>query len=372
MKVLISQELLAGTLSAVNKAVSTRTVNPLLTHVKLVAEADNLTVTGTDGEFTVRRNVAISRAEPGRILAPADLLFRLVSKLPKKDITLALSENQLNVAVGRSTYDLTVMWDDTYPELPDYQEHRLITLPCAMLKHALAQTSFAAVKDSATGAVHYTNSVFFSFKENRLDIVATDGHRLALKRNDGLGVGDVERDLLLPVRVAEELERMLPDDEDSAVEIYHYSNQAFFRFGNNLLVSALLDVKFPPYERVIPKDIASKVHVDREGIMDALGRVLLVCKQKDQNPVGYLETAGETVTLRSDGGEYGKGQEELEAEVGGEDIKIAINPQYLIDVLKVLGGEQVTLNWTSEVSPVMLTSPRDPAFTYIVMPIRMD
>jgi len=372
MKVVINQELLASTLSAVNKAVSTRSVNPLLTHVKLVAEPDNLTVTGTDGEFTVRRNVAISGAEAGRTLAPAKLLFELVNRLPKKDITLELTDNQMNVSVGRSSYDLTVMWDDSYPELPDYQEHRLITLPCGMLKHALMQTSFAAVRDSATGAVHYTNSVFFSFKENRLDIVATDGHRLALKRNDGLGANEIERDLLLPVRVAEELERMMPDDEESTVEVFHYSNQAFFRFGNQLLVSSLLDVKFPPYERVIPKDISSKVHVGREELADALGRVLLVCKQKDQNPVGYLETQGEVVTLTSDGGEYGKGKEELPAEVNGGDIKIAINPRYIIDTLKVMAGEQITLNWTSEVSPVMITSPRDPAFTYIVMPIRMD
>ena len=372
MKVVINQELLASTLAAVNKAVSTRSVNPLLTHVKLVAEEDNLTVTGTDGEFTVRRNVAIEGAEPGRILAPADLFFKLVNRLPKKDITLNLEENQLNITVGRSKYDLTVMWDDTYPELPDYHEHRLITLSCGMLKRALEQTSFAAVKESSTGAVHYTNSVFFSFKEGRLDIVATDGHRLSLKRNDGLSVGDVECDLLLPVRVAEELERMLPDDDEAAIEVYHFSNQAFFKFGSQLLVSALLDVKFPPYERVIPKDIESKVHVERVELIEALARVLLVCKQKDQNPVGYLETMGELVTIKSDGGEYGKGQEELAAEVNGGDIKIAINPQYIIDVLKVLGGEQVTLNWTSEVSPVMITSPRDPEFTYIVMPIRMD
>ena len=372
MNLVIRQELLASTLSAVNKAVSTRTVNPLLNQVKMVVEPDALTLTGTDGEFTVRRTIAIEGAEAGRTLAPARLLLDLVNRLPKKEITLELTDNQLHITVGRSTYDLTVMWDDTYPELPDYHEHKLISLPCAVLKRALEQTCFAAVKESATGAVHYTNSAFFSFKEGRLDIVATDGHRLALKRNEGLSIGDVERDLLLPVRVAEELERMLPEDEDAAAEVYHFSNQVFFSFGSQLVASALLDVKFPPYERVIPKDINSKVHVAREEFLEALSRVLLVCRQKDQNPVAYLETQGETMTLTSDGGEYGKGQEELTAELAGGDIKIAINPQYIIDTLKVLGGDQVTINWTSEVNPVMVTSPRDPDFTYIVMPIRMD
>ncbi len=372
MKLNISQELLAGSLSIVNKAVATRSVNPLLNQVKIVATADSMTLTGTDGEFTIRRHVAISGADEGRVLAPAKLMLDLVSRLPKKEITLESQENQLHISVDRSEYDLPILLDDTYPELPDYHEHRLITLPCAMLKHALTQTCFSAVRESSTGAVHYTNSAFFSFKEGRLDIVATDGHRLALKRSDGLNVGDVERDLLLPVRVAEELEKMLPDDEDAAVEVFHYSNQVFFSFGNQLVASALLDVKFPPYERVIPSDINSKVHAGREEMINALSRVLLVCRQKEQNPVANLETKESTVTLTSDGGEYGKGMEELAAEVNGEDIRIAINPQYIIDVLKVLGGEQVTINWTSEISPVMITSPRDPDFTYIVMPIRMD
>lgn len=372
MRLVISQELLSAVLSSVGKAVATRNINPVLNHVRLVVAPDSLTLTATDGDFTIRRAVAISGADAGRALAPARLLSDLVNRLPKKEIELKLTGNQLHIAVGRSAYDLTVMSDENFPELPDFTSHRVLALPCSLLKRALTQTAFAAIKESSTGAVHYTNGVLFSFKHGRLDIVATDGHRLALKSSDGLSLGDFEKDLLLPAKAAEELERMLPDDEDNAVELYHLSNQVFFRFDNLLLASALLDVKFPDYERVIPKDVESKVHVGREELLEALARVLLVCRQKDQNPVAHLETNGETLKLTSDGGEIGKGEEELGAEVAGGDIKIALNPQYMIDAFKTLGGEQITLNWNNEYSPVKITSPRDPDYTYIVMPIRMD
>jgi len=372
MRLVISQELLSAVLSSVGKAVATRNINPVLNHVRLVVEADSLTVTATDGDFTIRRAVAIAGATAGRTLAPARLLSDLVNRLPKKEIELALHGNQLHISVGRSTYDLTVMGDENFPELPDFSGHRLLAVPASLLKRALSQTVFSAIKDSSTGAVHYTNGVLFSFKHGRLDIVATDGHRLALKSNDGLSLGDFEKDLLLPARAADELERMLPDDEDSAAELFHMSNQVFFRFSNLLVATALLDVKFPDYERVIPKDVESKVHVGREELTDALGRVLLVCRQKDQNPVAHLETSGDTLKITSDGGEIGKGEEEVGAEVAGGDIKIALNPAYLIDAFKTLGGEQVTVNWNNEFSPVKITSPRDPDYTYIVMPIRMD
>lgn len=376
MRVVISQELLASALGIAGKAVSARTVNPVLGHVRMVADNGQLTFTGTDGDFWIRRSISIPEMSPGRVLVPAALFQALVSRLPKKEITLEQSGSQLNLSVARSAYDLTVMGDENFPELPDYSGSRLCSLPASVLKRSLLQTTFSAVKESSTGGVHYTNGVLFSFKGGRLDIVATDGHRLALKRNSGLsGIDAPDRDLLLPARVADELEKMLPDDDDAAVELFHHGNQVFFSFGAQLVASALLDVRFPDYERVIPKEIEARVHTSREELSDALGRVLLVCRQKDQNPVARLQASGETLSASSEAGEIGKGVEELACEIAGGDgseVKVALNPQYLIEALKVLSGEQVTLNWISEIQPVMLTSSREPDFTYIVMPIRMD
>lgn len=376
MRVVISQELLAGALAIAGKAVSARTVNPVLGHIRVVAEDGHLTFTGTDGDFWIRRAIAVPDATPGRVLVPASLFQALVSRLPKKPITLEVESGQLNLTVARSTYDITVMGDENFPELPDFSGSKLCTLPASVLKRSLLQTVFSAVKESSTGGVHYTNGVLFSFKSGRLDIVATDGHRLALRRNSGLsGIDTPDRDLLLPARVADELEKMLPDDDDAAVELYHHGNQVFFSFGAQLVASALLDVRFPDYERVIPKEIEAKVHAGREELSDALARVLLVCRQKDQNPVARVSATGETLTASSEAGEIGKGTEEMACEVAGPDgteVKVALNPQYLIEALKVLAGEQITLNWISEIQPVMLTSSREPDFTYIVMPIRMD
>ncbi len=411
----ISQELLAAALDVVGKAVSPRSINPVLGYVRIVAEGGQLTLTATDGDFTLQRTVALqgelamttgdgAGATGLRCLAPARLLHDLIARLPKRELTLQLENNVLHLVSGRSKYDLTTLGDENFPELPDFTEHRLATLSCAVLKRALQQTVFSAVKESSTGGVHYTNGVLFSFKgpqagapggTSRLDIVATDGHRLALKRSDGVNLGAAglgpassktkrgeagigsEIGLLIPARAADELQRLLPPDEDAVVELYHHGNQVFFRFAGLLLASSLLDVKFPDYERVIPKDIDSRVHCGREELTDALGRVLLVCRQKDQNPVARMETArwqtGDfTLGIFTDAGEIGKGSEELAVEIAGPNIRVAVNPGYLIAALKTLGGEQVTLNWISEVNPVMLTSPRDPDFTYIVMPIRSD
>jgi DNA polymerase-3 subunit beta len=371
MRVVISQELLSTVLSTVSKAVS-RSINPVLNHVHVVVSEDSIQMTATDGEFTIRRTVAVSGAVPGSFLAPADLLSKLVGKLPKKDVTLTVENNQLNVNVGRSSYDLTIMVDDNFPSLAEYGNSLLTSIPASLLKHALQQTTFSAVKDSSTGAVHYTNGVFFVFRGARLDIVATDGHRLALKRNEGLQGQELEQNLLLPARVADELEKMLPDDEDSAVAIYNPGNQVAFSFGSQLVVCSLLDVKFPDYERVIPKDITTRVFLEKTELSEALQRVQLVCRTRDQNPVAHIESSEDKIDIRSDAGEVGKGVEELAAQIEGGEIRIALNPEYIIQVLRNLPGDQVVLNWINEVNPVLVSSPRDPDYLYIVMPIRMD
>lgn len=382
MKVAISQELLSSTLSTVIKAVAARSINPVLGHVRIVADADSLTLTATDGEFTIRRRAAVSGSTPGSTLAPARLLSDLVARLPKQEITLSVEGSTLNISTGRSHYDLACLGDENFPELPEFNKAGSRHLPpiaisCALLKRAILQTAFAGVKESSTGLVHYTNGLFLAFKSGRLDVVATDGHRLALRRNDGLGgAGSTEADLLLPIRVAEELERMLPDAEDTACELFHLGSQAVFRFGSLLVLTALLDVKFPPYESVIPREIESRAHLRKDELSDALGRVELLNRQKDQNPIAMLQTdeklVGSTMRISSEAGEVGKGSEEIGCELSGPDVKVRVNPRYLTEALKAVGGEQVTLNWVSQVNPIMLTSPREPDWIYIVMPIRMD
>ena len=371
MRVVISQELLSAVLSTVSKAV-TRSINPVLNHVKVVVTGDSIEMMATDGEFSIRRTIAINGAEEGSFLAPAELFGSLVNKLPRKDITLVTEGNQLNVSSGKSSYDLTILTDENFPGLADHEGSLLTSIPSSILKKALEQTTFSAVKDSSTGAVHYTNGVFFVFRGARLDIVATDGHRLALKRNEGLQGDGLEQNLLLPARVADELQKMLPDDDEATVAIYNPGNQVFFSFGSQLVVCSLLDVKFPDYERVIPKDIETRVFLDKVELNEAMQRVQLVCKTRDQNPVAHLEGAGDKVEIRSDAGELGKGVEELSAEIQGNDIRIALNPDYILQVLKTIDGEQVVLSWINEVNPILVGSPRDPDYIYIVMPIRMD
>lgn len=479
-------------LSACTKATSTRSVNPLLTQLELRAEKGWLTVTGTDGELTVRQSAECHCRRPFTVLAPARLMHQTVKQLmggrsKKAKAQPAILELQqtgkklaLTVTVGGRSLELTAMQEECYPDLPDgvhclpgraYLDAPIpeLKLPAAAVKHALGMVTWAGVQDSSTGAVHYTNGMLLQEYGNALHLVATDGHRLAYQQLPGLGgqdeiteaqisryiagerkglaekhseaVADLdrlvnmtlkqwivqaprdchqrgfqraietaqdyvltyekllaeagdrdkarqtlallsERGWLLPIRSAEALARMLPKDDEAVFSLYLVNGTMLFHWDETTVATSLLDVKFPPYRRIFPKDWFSKVHVGTEQLADCLCAAHLVAGQRDQNPVVYLksETTSEPgdlapdnkLLITADGGEHGQYSERIPAEIDGRDINIAVDPRYILDVLKACDGEQVTITWTSEVSPVMITAPGAPDFIYITMPIRMD
>ena len=244
----------------------------------------------------------------------------------------------------------------------------------SMLARDFTPDRISAAKDIGGTTSHYTHGVLLNFHEDSLDIVATDGHRLAMEKMDNPSPEVKDRSLLIPTTIVGELSRALTTEEDKPVEIYYLSNQVFFRFGNSTFGGSLFDIRYPDYNKVVPKDSKSIANVNRVALREALQRVLIVFKVKEQNPVVRLETQGDSLIISSESQEVGKGVEEMPFTKGAPfaDMRIALNPGYLVDVLSAVDADTVDLNWTSEVNPLKVEVPDKPGFVYIVMPIRMD
>lgn len=374
MKLTISQEKLSQALNLVSKAVSSRTLNLVLAHIRFQVTKKSLTLTGSDGDFTIEHTIDTEGEREGALLVPARLFVDLITRLPKKDMTLERQDGMLKIISGYSDYSINILPDENFPSLPLFEEGKLAQLPAGLLRSALGRTTFSALKDPSGTTSHYTHGVLLNFHEDNLDIVATDGHRLALERLDNPAPEIKDRSLLVPTTITEELRRALPDAEDKTVEIYFLSNQVFFKFDSSVFGGSLFDIKYPDYLKVVPKETKSIANVNRVALREALQRVLIVFKVKEQNPVVRLETTGDSLVISSESQDVGKGVEEMPFTKGSPfaDMRIALNPAYLADVLSVVDADTVDLHWTSEVNPLKLELPEKPGYTYIVMPIRMD
>lgn len=405
----------AGALAAAFKAVKpglcpeSRAVNPVLTYCRLRMADGAASLEATDGGFTIQVPVAGDCDGELDILLPGKLTREALLAIPADALAcLTVRSNGKEAACrvegGGRSFTLGALWPENYPENGAAGE-LVMRLPVPVLRNALELTCFAAIKEGGTGGIHYTNGVFLACRAGECDVVATDGHRLSLVELRGIadtgfdfeslqsakrGEERPNKGLLVPARVACDLLKALPacDDPGFEVEVCSLKNTATFSlapgsfskgkreysFTGFTLTTRLLDVKFPDYLRVMPArdSIAAKVHCFRAQLVGALKAGLPLTRAKDQNPVVRLAWTDERLTLKSDGGSLGESETSIPcvASAAGE---IAVNPQYLIDVLTAgPAGEQVTLSWVDAVNPVMVGLAIQPDFRYIVMPIRLD
>lgn len=374
MKFRINQAIFDAALATVGRAISSRIINPILSNVKFEVKAGQLDLSASDGDLTIKVALFPEVIAEGAGLVPGQFIINLVGRLSGttgEEVVIEKTNGRLNISAAEAFYTINILDVDTFPELPEFLSHKLISLPSRALKDALNKTTFAAIKDGSERGAHYTNGILFAFRDSYLDVVSTDGHRLALKKVTWTTPEKINLDLLVPQKTAEEVRRILTMEEDKAASVFHFSNQIIFMFDNVVVASNLLDLKFPDYNRVVPKEINSKVEVARGPLRDALQRELILARTKEHNPVTRMETTGNKMAISSNVVELGSGNEGLSVSPGDKDIVIAFNPEYLVDMLGVLDSDSVVVNWVSEVNPLMFTAPKDPDFTYILMPIRI-
>ncbi|MEP0815366.1 MAG: DNA polymerase III subunit beta [bacterium] len=370
MKVSVKRNDLDKALGTVARAVSTRALGSYQQFVKITASEGAISLEATDDELYIKVDIAADVAEAGDLLV-SPLICDLVGKMAGENIEIVKDGGKLTIKGGRSRYQLVCAATDIFPRVAEYKQGKFVSVKSGVLADALGKTTFCAYKGAGERSSYYTSGVLFRFTPEFLDMVATDGHRLGLKKCRGKFVEE-SQDIMMPAHNADELMRFLPADPETAIEIYLSPSQVYLEWEGMLVASSLLDVKFPDYSRVIPQDRATSVLTDRREMHDALRRAIIVSRAKQHNPVVRLKSHDGVISLYTDATDVGSGEEDIACEVTGGDMEIAVNPGYLVDVLGQLGTEKVVLYWNSKVTPLVISSPEDQDFTYVVMPIRME
>jgi len=370
MKASVSRLDFDKALGVVSRAVSSRSLGSYQQFVKLRLADGKLYLEATNDELYTKVAIAADVSDEGELLVGA-IIADLVAKMTGDDVELAREAGKLTVKSGKSRYQLVCADAEIFPTIMDYTDASTMDMASGLLKDALKKTAFCAYKGSGERSSYYTSGVLFKFTPEYFDTVATDGHRLALKKTRGK-FGEEQNDVLIPASNADELLRFLPDGEETIVRVYMPENHVFFEFDEMVVSSSMLDVKYPDYQRVIPSERATKVLIARKEFLDALRRVLIVSRAKQHNPVVRLRTEDSSMTIFTDATDVGIGEEDVPCETEGENLEIAVNPGFLVDMLNQLTSERVYVYWNSKVTPLVVSAEDDSDFTYVVMPIRIE
>jgi len=362
MKATSGREELASALRKVLSVVSVRTTIPALNTVLIEASGSELALTTTDLEVSIRTAVNATVEEEGQATLPARRFGQLVNALPADEILLESADNDsIRISCGKSKFRLLGLDPNEFPVLSPVETSSRFALLAADFRKMLTKISYACSEDDPRQVL---NGILLSIRNGVITTVATDGKRLAIVERN-MDTGDLEDgDVILPAKLVKELERLLSDEGDLAIELS--GSRAAFSFDGTQIVSKLVDGVFPNYRQVIPESFAAQAVIPREAFADVLARVSLVVSETSAYVRLALESGVMTVSAASQ--EYGEASEPLEVSYDGEPIDMQFNPMFLADPLRRLECDQLIFRFNDRYSPVEITG--DEGFIYILMPMR--
>lgn len=364
MKFSVAKDKLLEGLQTVQNVVSTRTTLPILSNVLIRAEEGKLLLTTNDLDVGICCTVDAIVTEPGGTTLPARRLSGIVKELPAAEVEVEIdSRNVASLRCGQSFFKMMGLAEEEFPALPRLENAKVFTLKQKDLKDGLRKTSYAISVDETR---YVLNGILFSFKENKLTMVATDGRRLALVDLELEFPRSQEGEMIIPTKCVGELQRLLTDDGE--LKMLVGENQIAFELNGKLLVSKLIEGNYPNYRQVIPPETKERVTLERELLLTAVRRVALLSSEKSNSV--KLNFTKNNLEITANTPEIGEARESLPVQYKGKEFSIAFNPGFLQDPLRALPDDEVHLDLIDEMSPgvIKIGTP----FLYVLMPMRIS
>ena len=345
--------------------VQQRPTRPILADVLLSAEGGRLELGATDLEISVRLEVQGAEVlEEGRIAVPQARMASILRETTDESIEIRSEEGSCVLTASDSEFRLPTEVADEFPELPAFEEEKAYDFDRKDFVEMVTRTSFAAHKGKHRYAL---NGVLVVIKPNKVEMVATDGRRLAHIEKKCKNRGEADEAVIVPTKALEEIIKSLTDGEEK-IRLNVSETQLVAKTQRATVATRLVEGHFPPYESVIPKDHDKKVDLNRERFHSAVRRAALLTSQDSSSVM--LSFAKDVLEVRSSAPEMGEARVKLPVEYSAAEVEVSFNPEFLTDFLRVLEDETVRMEFRDSASAGLLRAGKD--FLYVVMPVSRE
>ena len=367
------EELLRG-VQTVQAVVGTKSTLPVLANVLLEAKGKKMDMTATDLEVGVKCSVNVEVLEPGAITVPARTLSEVVRELPAEDLKVKVGENnRVEISSAQAVFNLLGLPKEDYPVLPKFKGDGEFFIDGKLLSEMIRKTIFSVSQDETR---YVLCGIYLQVGKGKITMVSTDGRRLSYISRDIEIDKKKEAKVIIPTKAVNELNRILTQAEtteeagqEGKVKISIEQNQISFMIDDTILISRLIEGHFPNYEQVIPRTSTIKLKIITEELLQATKRVALLTIGKSNSIKYSLEKNKLIISANTEG--LGEARDIVGIDYAGEEMEIAYNPQFLIDVLRNIGCEEVCLELTNSLNPCLIRPTSGEDYISIVMPMRI-
>jgi DNA polymerase-3 subunit beta len=370
MDLTLVRDALLQELQLIQGIVERRTTIPILSNILLTAEGDRLSLAATDLDVTVFSRCPAEVRQTGRATIHGKMLFDVVRSLPSESADLTFKDGRMEVRSGGFTSQMASLDPADFPTLPEIPEGQGFAVELALLQRLIERSAFAVSAEE--GHFQY-NAALLLIQPTAMEMVATDGHRLAWVRVPHAQTAKAPfEQQLLPRKVLNQL-RHLSSAEGASVYLGRGENHLAFRLGERVMLSRVLEARFPQYERVLVRDNPHRARVQRHEFSAALRRVALLASERTRGV--QLQFEHGSLALASVGFDLGQANETVACDYNGPSVKVFVNANYISDYLAAVEVGEVEIQLRDADGPVvMMPVGEDPEYgesLYVIMPIRL-
>ena len=369
MKIVCEKDKILKALNSVTKAVASKTTMPILEGILIQTNDNEIKLTTYDLEIGIEYIIDCEVKEQGATVVNAIMFSEIIRKLPDTEIKIEINEkNLLVIECEGSLYKLATMNPSEFPELPQINIENSIEIEQNALKDMIRKTIFAVSTEENRPIF---TGCLFEITNNKLNLVAVDGFRLAWKsRFLQTKINDFKA--VIPGRTLNEINKIILDSFDT-IKIGVAKNQALFEMENCKIVTRLLDGEFLNYSSVIPENWETRIRVNKDVIQNCFERVSLISSSSIEKEKKYpvkvsIDISKVTISCTN---QTGDAKEEMYVSTEGKNLEAGFNPKYFLDALRAIDDEEVFIDFGTSISPCIIRPVDDGDYNYMILPIRL-
>ncbi|MDZ4723332.1 MAG: DNA polymerase III subunit beta [candidate division Zixibacteria bacterium] len=368
MKFALTKSKLAGCLQSILQVVPTKSTLPILTNILVEALENKLKLSATDLDISITVSVECEVTKKGSVALPARILFEIIKELPESMVSIEAVNSRVEIKIPNGSYKIASLSPDDFPKLPAVNTKKEIRISGEDLVRMIRKTTFACSTDETRPAL---NGVLWQTKGDKMQMVATDGHRLARMAVENSKLKGLSEDIIIPPKVL----NLIPKFAESTkgdVGIIFGENNIIFNLGDTVLTSRLIEGPYPNFEQVIPATADKKMVISKDELSGAVRRVSILSNALTHQVKFAIKKSSLTLsTNNADVG--GEGKETLDCDFEGEAIEIGYNAAYVNEILSKMDSNDIILELSSAVSAGVVYSPEIPKsdFLCLIMPLRL-
>ena len=366
MKIICSKNNLSKGVNIALKAVPSKTTMPILECILIDATSNQIKFVTNDMELGIETIVEGTISEKGSIALDAKIFSEIIRKLPDSEVIIQ-TDDRLNTLITceKAKFNIPGKSGEDFVYLPIIERDDRITISQFTLKEMIRQTIFSI-------AVNENNKLMtgelFEIKDNCLKIVSLDGHRISIRKME-LARDYNDKKLIVPGKTLNEISKILSGEVDDQVTIYFTKNHILFEFDQTLVLSRLIEGEYFGIDQMLSSDYETKLKINKKEFLNCIDRATLLVREGDKKPI-IINITDSSMVLTIDSA-MGSMDEEIDIVKEGKDILIGFNPKFLIDALRVIDDEEITIYLVNPKAPCFIKDDKG-SYTYLILPVNFN